>query len=147
MNWAVGRKRVGAWVCCLAMGLVAGCGGEDGPTYATVTGKVTMDGEPIKVGSVIFIPSGETKGPASSGAIKEDGTYEILGPSGKGVVTGTHKVMLVCPEEGSGPGTGENPMADVGPCVIPLKYTQESSTDITKTVEEGENTIDLVLTK
>jgi hypothetical protein len=124
-----------------------GCGGDGGPTYATVKGTVKLDGEVIKLGTVIFLPTGDTKGPASAGEIMEDGTYEILGPAGKGVVVGTHKVMLLCPEEGSGPDTGEDPNADVGPCMIPDKYTQENSTDISETVSEGENTIDINLVK
>lgn len=134
---------VKALIICLL--LCAGCGKEDGPTYAKVTGKVTLDGKPVQSGTVYFMPSGGTEGGAAIGRIDKEGNYTLTGPRGKGIVIGSHKVALKCPEEGSGPDSGQNPNAGAPPCKIPSKYADLNKPILSKTVGEGDNVIDIEL--
>lgn len=123
----------------------SGCG-EEGLKYAKVEGTVTVDGKPAQTGTVLFVPQQGTEGGVSSGTITKDGTYTLVGPKGKGVVVGTHKILVQCPMEGSGPDSGQDPQQGAPPCIIPAKYANERSSDITKEVTEGENKIDIQLT-
>ncbi|GAB4154322.1 MAG: hypothetical protein Tsb009_30930 [Planctomycetaceae bacterium] len=56
-----------------------------------MTGAVWVDGQPLKEGSITFIPTGETKGPKVSAKIK-DGFYEL--PKESGPVVGTVRVEI-----------------------------------------------------
>lgn len=114
-------------------------------TYASVKGSVTLDGKPMQSGSVTFVPKQGTDGGGSSGIIGKDGTFELVGPKGQGVPIGEYTILVHCPQEGSGPDTGENPSADVPPCTVPRKYTLETSSDITNNVKEGTNEVQIEL--
>ncbi|NQT15269.1 MAG: carboxypeptidase regulatory-like domain-containing protein [Planctomycetes bacterium] len=46
-------------VCCCLLALVSGCGGPDLGSPATVTGKVTVDGQPLSDATVTFHCIGE----------------------------------------------------------------------------------------
>lgn len=60
--------------------LAAGCGGGKG----SVSGTVTLDGQPLPVGNITFLPS---NGPGATGPI-EDGKYSVKGvPTGQVTVT------------------------------------------------------------
>lgn len=77
----------------LAMGsmfLLAGC--TPGPTRQR--GVVTVDGVPLAKASVTFIPTDDTKRPAS-GTTDEDGRFELmtLNP-GDGAMAGEYKVIV-----------------------------------------------------
>jgi hypothetical protein len=77
---------------------LAGCGPGNGLTLGRVQGKVTFKGEPVRYGTVSFVPD-TTKGsdgPMAMGNIKDDGTY-VLSTSdpGDGAVVGHHKVSVV----------------------------------------------------
>jgi hypothetical protein len=85
-----------------APGLLAvaltGCGPGNGLTLGRVQGKVIYKGEPVKYGTVSFVPDTTkgTDGPIAMGNIKSDGSY-ILSTSdaGDGAVVGHHKVSIV----------------------------------------------------
>lgn len=71
-----------SFICCLSM---VGCGGPEGPVrnYADVTGKVSYQGVPLKMGTVVFQPA---SGPFASGQIQPDGTYRLKGEIGENSV-------------------------------------------------------------
>jgi hypothetical protein len=74
---------------------VCGCGG--GPTMATVTGKVTHNGEPLTAGSIFLHPVGEVewKGPPPGSVLQLDGRFTIATHRlGSGAPLGTYKVTL-----------------------------------------------------
>jgi hypothetical protein len=87
----------------VVMGLVLsaatiGCGGPD---QASVSGKVTYNGEPVHGGTLIFGPAGEGNvGRPASATIKADGTY-VLGTSGAtdGALVAKHRVSYTCPPQ------------------------------------------------
>jgi hypothetical protein len=83
------------WVKALALAVlavVAGCKGREYPgeqRYA-LSGKVTVDGEPMPFGLITFQPDGEG-GIVSGGPIK-DGAYSI--PEPKGPTAGKYRVLI-----------------------------------------------------
>lgn len=76
---------------------MSGCGADNGLNLARVSGKVTYKGEPVKNGTVFFMPD-ETKGtvgPPGLGSITSDGSYILSTESaGDGVIVGHHKVGI-----------------------------------------------------
>jgi hypothetical protein len=84
-----------------ALVLSIGCSGN-GLNLAKVRGKVTYKGQPIKNGTVFFMPD-DTKGtigPPAVGSITSDGSYIMsTESSGDGVIVGSHKVGITGMEE------------------------------------------------
>ncbi len=125
---------------------VAGCAGEKVPQLARVHGKVTFQGKPLTTGRVVFMPvkqgEGESRIYPASGDIKEDGSYELTTNNpGDGASIGEHKVIM---EVFNAPGQGGAPAPGMTlKSIVPMKYTDPSTTPLTKTVAAGDNTIDL----
>jgi hypothetical protein len=72
--------------------LIACCGcGPAGPQRAEVSGTVTLNGEPVREGSINFFPTKGNTGPEAGGAIL-DGKFHI--PRAKGPVVGMNRVEL-----------------------------------------------------
>ena len=81
---------------------VFGCSPGNGLNLAKVRGKVTYKGEPVKNGTVFFMPdeSKGTIGPPAVGSITSDGSYVMSTESaGDGVIVGSHKVGITGVEE------------------------------------------------
>src|SRR5258708_4462511 len=70
--------------------IVAGCGGREytGERRFPLSGKVTVDGQPMQMGVVSFIPQ-DASGRVSGGPVK-DGTYSV--PEAKGPTAGKYQV-------------------------------------------------------
>lgn len=70
---------------CLAacVGLLAGCG-EHGPVVCPVTGTVTVDGQPLKAGQILFQPEFAAHGPDA--APIQDGKFSLQAKAGKNAV-------------------------------------------------------------
>ena len=90
--------------CWYALGLLTaalalpGCGSDNGLSLGRVHGKVIYKGEPVKYGTVSFVPdpSKGTKGPIAMGTIKDDGSYVLsTSDAGDGAVVGHHKISVV----------------------------------------------------
>ena len=152
-----------AAVCVLALPLVVGCGGSI--DVADVSGIVTLDGKPLDNAIVTFSP--EDGGPSGIGRTDEKGYYELYRRGQPGAPIGTHKVMVTSVQQNteSAPSTppeeltsdspeymeqalGGSRPSDYDQAItkepIPAKYN--SQTTLTKTVEPGDNVIDLELT-
>jgi hypothetical protein len=101
---------------------LTGCGDSLG--LAPVSGQVTIDGEPLKYGSIQVIPEGA---PAAYGTIGSDGRFTLeTGDGGDGVVKGTHKVAVVANEpQGAGGQMWHAPM----------KYRDFQTSGVTLTVD------------
>lgn len=132
-------------IVCLTIASVSaqGCGPNvpANPTTYAVHGKVTLDGQPVKRGFVRFDPTSPGKGVAAEGEIQADGSYEARAFVGqRGTTPGDYKVYVAAvarPQEGE-----TNPQ----PLDLPAKYQSAGTTDITKSVTAGENSIDIELT-
>jgi hypothetical protein len=72
--------------------VIAGCGRQDypGAKRFPLSGKVTVDGQPLDWGSISFIPpSGDLR---VSGDVIKDGSYSV--PEEKGANAGKYKVEI-----------------------------------------------------
>lgn len=135
--------RVAAVLLTVATGLLmglSGCGEGDLPKVGVptfpVSGKVLRaDGSPLPGGLVTFVP-GDAKAPKATGPIAQDGTFSLntegIAP---GAPAGEFKVRIEL-----------DPQADMsayGPkrgLPFPAKYTKESTSGLTATVQaEGTN--------
>lgn len=142
--------------------LLVGCGGG-GPVggleveLAPVTGKVTLDGQPMKYTTVTFAPA--SGGRSSTGETNDEGVYILdYSASFEGAEVGEHVVTLesgegIEPEypEGFDPDTASQAEIDklyaeaAGP-QVPQKYSSNGTESIKKTVESGSNEINIELT-
>src|SRR6187200_507383 len=74
-----------------ALFLAAGC--DSRPTRVQVSGKVLIDGEPVKVGSVDFVPE---KGRKASGILDANGNFTLTCfEPGDGALIGTHRIEIL----------------------------------------------------
>jgi hypothetical protein len=96
------------YLAALAL-LAAGCG--DGQRIAPVSGRVTLNGQPLAGAAVLFSPiaaEGEiSPGAGSGGFTDQDGRYTLSltvpGKQTAGAVVGKHKVRITpAPAEGRG---------------------------------------------
>lgn len=79
-----------AFVASIAIVLV-GCG-DGRPARVAVSGKILIDGEPLKLGLVQFVPEGSRP---SASKIGPDGSFTLTCyDGGDGIVPGTHRVMV-----------------------------------------------------
>jgi hypothetical protein len=123
---------------------LAGCG-SSGPELADVTGKITLDGEPLPKVGVVFRPVGEGRSPAYGGTNKE-GVYTLLfSRDSRGAMPGDYEVDLEVTryskseiEQMKAEGNEPPP-----PVTLPKKYRQPGA--LKASVKPGPNTIDFAL--
>lgn len=141
-------KHFFALVACFGLLTMSGCGGGNSDV-APVTGKVTVDGEPINYALVTFMP---TQGRASGGFTDSDGVYTLDYVVGeKGALIGQHRVYIRTrvakePSYGEESSVEKDPVRKTGRKeLLPKKYCDRDATELTATVEKGSNTIDFDL--
>jgi hypothetical protein len=82
--------------------LLAGCGSDK---TAPVSGRITVNGNPLANASVTFAPIGgkdnQEPGPSSAAITDADGRYSLrlIGQEGRGAMIGKHKVRIALQEE------------------------------------------------
>jgi hypothetical protein len=114
---------------------LAGCGGS---LDSSISGLVTVDGEPLRMGRVIFHPVAE--GPTTYGTIDDNGRYSIRTGQLNGVMSGEYVVTVIATETPQGP-VGSS----WGKLISPMRYTSQDTTDLKFTIQPGSNHIDLPL--
>ncbi len=114
-----------------------GCSASD---VGRVTGKVTLDGQPLSTGTIVFEDA--THGIAVSAPLKADGSYEVRTHDKAGLPAGDYRVSL----SAVGIGSGETPLVSgppdkAGPpkSAIPEKYRDAKSSGLTAKVATGTN--------
>ena len=140
------------WVAKLAVVLLlVGCGSKpEGPLRASVTGSVTLDGEPLKAGVVRFQPVEETSGPQTSINIV-DGKFDVDEQSGP--VVGQHRVEIESSDDGGYAMDDEEAfkklqeqgIRKIEVVKVPPQYNTRSTLQET-VAEEGPNTFKFDLT-
>jgi hypothetical protein len=128
------------WTICgiLPLAMFAGCG-SSGPNLATVSGRVTLDGDPVSSAMVMFQP--DASGSPSYGATDQDGRYELGYKRGQqGAMIGRHTVRIEAEKVIAGPN-GE-PMKRPKP--VPSRYSTTS--ELKREVKPGQNVINFELT-
>jgi hypothetical protein len=128
-------------VCISASVLIAaGC---SGPNAASVSGSVTLDGQPLTTGMVSFYPDGGNGAPAS-GSIDSSGNYSLSTGTDVGLAPGKYVAIVVATKEPPQPydKTGsENPPIPI----TPGKYASTTTSDLHVEVKAGKNTVPLAL--
>jgi hypothetical protein len=145
------------WTFALLVPLaLTGCGGEK---VVRVSGTVTVGGKPVPGGTISFVPPA---GKAAVGSINPDGTYTLgTYQTSDGALLGSHKVVIHATRVGSGsivsgPTTFEDelkPVKDSGKAIVPGKvdwivperFSQLATTDLTASVETDGQRIDFDL--
>lgn len=116
--------------------LLVGCstGADDTPELGKVTGKITLDGQPLTDASVTFEPK---SGAPSIGRTDESGVYVLAyGQDHLGAVSGQHTVRVSKYGEPGSPNDTEDQ--------VPDQFNKNSK--LTANVKiEGENTFDFDL--
>src|SRR5579885_326314 len=134
----------------LAALALAGAGCEKGPPEgppvgqaSPVHGKVTFaDGTPVRGGVIVFTPlqveAGRKMRYEGAGVIDAKGRYKAgLNGDGSGLVPGEYKVSVAPREVGELPNSNSSR--------VPKQFQQSASTPLRVTVEETDNTLDIVL--
>jgi len=146
-------------ICCfIALGCAIGCGSKNPLGVVKVTGKVTLDGQPISGATVSFVPKSEADGQLASATTDAEGGYSLTTAGAgdiAGAVPGTYSVILRKFEQEDVLGTGEEATSQ-GPSyaapkvtrILPAKYENATTSGLSATVEKrGQNVFDFDLKK
>jgi hypothetical protein len=124
------------WRAGLALLVVcAGCGPGNPLGRKAVSGKVTLDGQPVEQGNITFEP--QKKGGVSSGGVITGGQYSI--PKEKGLPEGKYLVRIFAASAASKPDPTQPPgPGAVLPAkeLVPDKYNTKSTTIVTVTADK-----------
>jgi hypothetical protein len=129
----------------LAIATTIGCG-KSGPIRAPIQGKITVGGQPLAKGRILFTPVAPNQGPATSAMIAE-GAYNI--PQNEGPVVGKNRVEVeadlnlgfALDDEAAFAKRGGKPLP---PNPIPPQFNRESQ--LVVEVKNGEeNTYDVAV--
>jgi hypothetical protein len=126
---------------------LAGCGSDNRLPTATVKGKVTYNGEPLQIGSLLFVPVGG--GPSAEANIDRNGNYAVgTYETTDGAVLGKHQVLITAFTSPGGSGLPEDAVkGDAAPVsVIPEKFGDLAKSGLEVEVKSGKNDVDFVLT-
>lgn len=100
------RPRASVVICLMMTALalfVVGCGGESGPKRVKIKGKVSNNGEPLKVRPMVgrvqvtFYPiteAGQPPGDPQEAAVLPTGDFTVPGTENKGILPGKYKIAI-----------------------------------------------------
>lgn len=113
-----------------------GCGGKMG----AVTGKVTVDGQPVPNATVTF--EDDVKHIRSSGVTDESGVYTLSTETkNDGAPIGDYKVSV------TQAGPADSSETTLPPRLFPASFERIETSGLTTTVKSGSNTYDIPLPK
>jgi hypothetical protein len=120
---------------------LAGCSGND--LGAEVSGRVTLDGQPVGPGTVVFQPAGGQSNPPQ-GTVQVDGSYFMRTNQTVGLAPGKYKagVAIYDPPDLK-PGERASKPSEL---LSPERYAQPDTSGLEYDVTPGDNTIDIKLT-
>jgi hypothetical protein len=138
VKWMIGGGAA-VIVLCLAWYFFSG------PSAGSVSGTVTIGGEPLPGARVTFVGEGD-KAAAYSAIVDPQGNYTLIGPTKAGIPLGNYKVIIVLFAAKDGKTKGASDDEDKGPVNrLPETYATADRTPFTKEVRGGSNTFDLPL--
>ena len=137
------RQMIGPFVLLTLASCLFGCGGDTG--RASVSGTVTLDGEPVENGAITFVAMTGPEGPTGANIV--DGYYQIR--KTQGPVAGRFRVEIRWPKPTGKKipvmdGIPDSGMRDELAEAIPAKYNQTSVLEIE--IQNGKNLRDFELT-
>src|SRR5262245_19879075 len=128
-------------IVAIVLFLVApGCSGHNA---ASVSGSVTLDGQPLTTGMVSFYPDGGNGAPAN-GQIDSSGNYSLSTGTDVGLAPGKYIAIVVATKDP--PQLYDKTGAEIPPIPItPAKYGSTNSSDLRIEVKAGKNSVPLAL--
>lgn len=142
------RRRVNrttiAGMAALLVVLAGGCN-RSNPNRGTVSGKVTLDGQPLECGVIQFVPIDGTQGIATGGSI-EKGLYRLADAAAPAVGRNRVEIRAMRPTGNKVPKPFAPPgeMIDELVAAVPPQYNSNSK--LTVEVKPGENAADFAIT-
>jgi len=139
-------------VCVAFFPLLAGC---DNSKTGSVTGTVTLDGQPVAKAGVMFKPV--DGGRMSTGQTDEQGKYSLTCyERNDGALPGEHSVAVTKFEQKAAklpPGVSEEDLEFLSAgmqqpkkkWIVPEKYSDSKTSGLTFTVDKGRNTANFEL--
>lgn len=125
-----------SWILALlGLGLLSGCWSGGGQGTASVSGAVTLDGQPIGAGSVLLVSE---RGLGVSAELQRDGKYAIRCLPGKYFVA----VSPPPPADPLAPQAAGAPSPEVK---IPKSYQDAGTSGLLAEVKDGTNSFDFSL--
>jgi hypothetical protein len=138
-------------VAAVALILSTGCGGGssyEGAERAAVSGSVTLDGNPLPYGSILFVAQGKNR---MASAVIQNGSYAIAEAQGPNLaeytvqITGYAKAPPAAADGDEEDANAPNPdEASAGEQIVPAQYNAKSTLKVT--ISAGENTHDFTMT-
>lgn len=104
-----------------------------------VSGRITYQGSPLKSGTVIFLHA--TTGRAATSPISGDGRYELLAEAGVNQIAIDSRGPEIDDPNPKAPKGSKLP----GQLLIPYRYSNPPTSELTLDVKAGENSNDIVL--
>jgi hypothetical protein len=136
LRWrgSAGIAVVGLFLVIASSGCGSGIKKPDWPPGVEVSGSVKLDGQPVELAIVRYIPEAETSGPGATGMTDSLGEYSLTyrDPNGKiasGVIPGKYKVAIsrMLKPDGTvwtpSPENNEGPMTTGAREQIPMKFS------------------------
>lgn len=117
--------------------LFSGCGENSGLPLAPVSGTVTVDGQPLTMGIIAFVPdtSQGTTGPMGTSPIGKDGTFRITTTGHDGALAGHHRIKVMAETEYD-PATNTPPQS-----FVHRRYVNEQTSGLTREVIADEENV------
>ncbi len=106
-----------------------------------VSGVVTLDGNAIGPGIIVFAPLGSGK--PATGSIESDGSFMLMTSRETGLAPGKYQVAVSVREVPQNVKRGDRPPP--GKLLIPEKYEDSTTSGLEYEVAPGKNTIDIEL--
>ncbi len=119
-----------------AMSLSGGCGSKTPPPGpATVRGKVTLNGQPVAGGLVVFTPDPQRggRGKAAAAETATDGSFQLQLDNSAHIPPGWYRVSLAAPPVVS------DPLALASAAVFPAKLARPDLSGLEREVQAGQN--------
>lgn len=131
------RGRYISWAM-VAFLVLPGCSGDgSGVSTAPVSGRITLEGQPLPWGVVIFTPT--DRRPAT-GLIQPDGTYQLsTDKDGDGASIGEHGVSVIYTDQK--PGAETNREAPPPKWLVPRRYGEPSLSGLQFTVQANTDNV------
>lgn len=124
--------------------LAAGCGGRDGPAVVPVSGRLTMNGEPLGGVRIRFFPdASHTPGVTAFADTNEDGRFDITTQKpADGIVPGQYLVDVNMPSPVAEPPAGTKAWdlssKQVASSTIPEKYRDVKTSELSFNIKGGQ---------
>jgi hypothetical protein len=142
MHPAPGRIN-GGFSVMYVLGVMAALGCSGSGLESQVSGTITLDGQPVGPGTVVFAPVDGVTNPAD-GAIQLDGSYFLKTSREIGLKAGKYKASVsVFDQPEVTPGVRSMTPAKL---ITPQKYADPATSGLEYDVEPGKNGIDIELT-